>query len=289
MKRYGAVTVLYNPDSSVKDNICTYIDALEIVFVIDNSEEKNWEIIDWCKSNCKIEYISLNGNEGLGKALSLGISKAIMMGMDYVMTMDQDSFFANNAVQILKKYIEISNLMNVGIICPTANLIFGEDGNYYIVENYFKNRKDVTKKDWVMTSGSMMNSVIYKNVGGIDESLFVDHIDIDLGIKMKKAGYEIHQLLDARIYQRLGNSKEKKFLWKTIHPMYTSPLRTYYVVRNQKYLLNKHGKEFKKFTNVSYLKILIKIILYEDSKLEHFKMFYKGYQDGRRGKMGKIS
>ncbi len=36
----AGVVVLYNPDESVVNNIQSYIQDIEILFVVDNSEEK---------------------------------------------------------------------------------------------------------------------------------------------------------------------------------------------------------------------------------------------------------
>ncbi len=286
--RYAAVVVLYKPDLSVKENILSYAAHIERIYAVDNSAVPDGSLLEWIQGEKNITYVSMHGNQGLAKALIKGCKLAAEENYDFVMTMDQDSGFMENAVTIMKDYIETVDMSDIGIVCPSVDLIFRQDHKLYVTrKNYFKNTQTCTLKNWVMTSGSFMDIRKYHEVGGFDEKLFIDHIDIDYGIKLQQHHYEIHQLLDARIIQRLGNSQEKKFLWKTVHPNYADPVRTYYIVRNQYYLLQKYGRSYKAFTKVSYLKIAAKILLYEHGKWRQLLMFVRGYRDGRRGRMGK--
>lgn len=90
-----------------------------------------------------------------------------------------------------------------------------------------------------------------------------------------------------KISKSTGNSKPKKILWKTVHPSYANPVRTYYLFRNQKYLENKYGKDAKKYIGVSLWKFFIKITLFEDRKREKYKMMMRGIRDSKKQVMGK--
>ena len=46
MSKIAGVTVIYNPDNKVIKNICTYVNLLEELFVIDNSESMDYDIIN---------------------------------------------------------------------------------------------------------------------------------------------------------------------------------------------------------------------------------------------------
>lgn len=285
--RYCAVVVLYNPELDVIENLQSYSKYYSKIYIIDNSTTVNTELVEKIKKLPMIRYISMNGNQGLAIALSYGCKMAIEDGFDYIATMDQDSKFEDGANDLLIDYIENCNENKIAIVAPSVIALETEkNGNTKEIPLFVFDEK--TKEfPWVMTSGSVMQLRAYQEVGGFDEKLFVDHIDIDIGIKFFQGGYKIIRLKDAIIYQHLGHAKTRKFLGKEIHPNFDNPVRTYYIARNQHYLMKKYGCSYRKFTNVSYLKMILKIMLYENEKKEKLLMFFRGLYDGYKGFMGK--
>lgn len=287
--RYCGVVVWYNPDIEVVNNISTYITELDKLYIIDNSYEMNMEIVDKIIDNNKIEYISLGGNRGLAYALNKGCNKAIDEGFDYILTMDQDSYFELNSVKLMKEFIKKSN-KHYAIIAPNVKSVYIDELENkkkiaYTVLTEGKNKELI----WVMTSGSMMCIKDFVEAGKFDEKLFIAHIDIDLGIALNNLGKKIIMLSDVVIYQTFGNSKPKKILWKVVHPSFANPVRTYYLFRNQVYLLKKYGIKSYGIINVKLYKFIVKIILFEDKKLKKILMAIKGIFHGLSEKMGKYS
>ena len=83
------VVVLYNPDYTILDNIKSYLDGIEKLYIVDNSETKNHELINKIVSiSAKCIYIDNNGNQGIAHALNVGAQKAIEDGADWLLTMD---------------------------------------------------------------------------------------------------------------------------------------------------------------------------------------------------------
>ena len=72
MKICGVV-VLYNPDDDINNKIKSYINIIDKLFVVDNSNQDNSNIL---KKNKKIEYIWNKGNVGIAKALNIAAEKA---------------------------------------------------------------------------------------------------------------------------------------------------------------------------------------------------------------------
>lgn len=287
MKRYAGIVVLYQPELKVYENMLTYMDALECVFVMDNSTTYNWKLIDKIKANPKCVYLSMNGNLGLAVALNKGCHMAYEKGFDYILTMDQDSSFKEGAVSLLIYKAE-QEKERYGIIAPNVTAVYpdsetGEQEVAYVLQE----EEGEYDQTWVMTSGSLMNLAAFEDVGGFDEDFFIAHIDVDFGIRLTLAGYQIKMLGNAMIYQRFGHSMPKKILWKTVYPWYEAPNRTYYLFRNHTYMMRKYGKKIKPLVHVSLFNHLIKIFLFENKKLEKVKCACLGYLDGRRGKMGK--
>jgi len=286
MSKYAGVVVLYNPDIDIYNNINSYIDEVDILYIIDNSEIIEEAMVEKIKQISKCVYINLMGNKGLAYALNVGCEMAIEGGFKYVLTMDQDSIFAEGSVKTIIEFIENSD-EHYAIVCPNVKSIYYDDKSCQEKIAYTLLSEDRNElKNWVMTSGSMMCLGDYDSVHGFDNQMFIAHIDIDLGIKFHIQDKKIIMLGNSIIYQRFGNSVPKRILWKTVHPSFASSVRTYYLFRNQKYLEIKYGNKTKKFINVHLYKFIIKIVLFEKQKLEKIKMALIGLSDGKRGKMG---
>lgn len=289
MFKYAGVVVLYNPENGFMDNIKTYINYIDKLYVIDNSELINESLIEKIRKEPKCIYIKLGENKGLAYALNMGCRMAIKDEFDYALTMDQDSYFEESAVKQVEDFIE-SSVEKYAIVCPNVKSIY-----FDYIENTGKvaytliNENDNEIKKWVMTSGSMMNLKDYSDVGGFDDKMFIAHVDIDLCIKINKKSKKIIMLGEAIIYQRFGNSRPKRILWKTVHPSFASPVRTYYLFRNQKYLEKKYGKSINKFMDVHLYKFIIKIVLFEKQKFKKLMLGYKGILDAKKNIMGKYS
>ncbi|MDB6353565.1 glycosyltransferase [Trichococcus sp. K1Tr] len=289
MYKYAGVVVLYNPDIDVEANINTYINEIDKLYIIDNSEHEQKAIIQNIINNEKSIYVNLDGNKGLGYALNVGCRMAVEDGFNYVLTMDQDSKFENNGVKTIVDFIEKSH-EHYSIVCPNVKSVYSEYETNQEKVAYTLIGENLNEiRNWVMTSGSMMFLEDYMGVNGFDDEMFIAHLDIDLGIKLYLNNKKIIMLGNSVIIQRFGNSIPKKILWKTVHPSFAAPVRTYYLFRNQKYLERKYGKGMKKIINVHLYKFIIKIMIFEDRKIEKMKMAIRGIIDAKKKKMGAYS
>lgn len=283
MSRYCGLVVWYNPDNEVFKNVYSYIENIEKLYIVDNSNESNDQVLENFPFKSKCEYISLGRNTGLAFALNVGCKKAILEGFDYILTMDQDSAFECGAIDLLKANL----LEQYAIVCPNVLSMYWdsrENCEKIAYQRWEKGKKQ--ELNWAMTSGSLMSLKAYSETEGFDEGMFIAHLDIDMGIKFHNNNKKILMVGDAIIKQHFGNSEPRKILWKTVHPSFATPVRTYYLFRNQLYLEKKYGKEIKKYIGVSLWKFIVKISLFEDKKIEKYRMMIRAYADATAGKMG---
>ena len=82
MKLAGLV-VLYNPKENIMDTINNYINEVDVLYLIDNSNSDNSNLF----RNEKIKYIPNKSNLGIAVALNMGAKKAIKDGYDWLLTM----------------------------------------------------------------------------------------------------------------------------------------------------------------------------------------------------------
>lgn len=267
------VIVLYNPNiEEVLENIASYIDDLDELICIDNSDKKI--DVNVFNSN-KIIYIYMKKNIGLARALKYGVDYAIKKGAKYVAQFDQDSILEKNALKILLKIIRKDN--NIGIVGPNISLIYrtGNKRVYSQEKKFDRSTKDV---DWLITSGSILNCDAYIKIGGFDEKLFISGIDRDVCCKMKASNYRIVMCGSCTLYQEAGNTKEVCFFGKKVHPPYLDDKRYYYIFRNELYLRHKHKKTYRNI-KTNLFKYLVCILLFENNKMVKIHYVIKGIKD----------
>ncbi len=112
--KIAGVIVLYNPTIENLLNINSYIDALDLLYAIDNSEQPKTSVSDFLAKYKKVKYIPLNENAGIAYALNLAARNSIEEGFSHLLTMDQDSCADDNMMSELLNAAEIFS--DAGII-----------------------------------------------------------------------------------------------------------------------------------------------------------------------------
>lgn len=268
---------MYQPTQDELDNIGTYINDIDVLYVIDNSKQNNS-----CKiiKNDKIKYVFNNDNIGVSKALNLGAQMAIDEGCSWILTMDQDTAFRENTLIQMKKAINENDVTKIGIITPWHN-------------TKLKIEKPKERIDYpleVMTSGNLVNLDIYSKIGGYKDWMFIDGIDIEYGLNLNKNGYKIMRLNYVEIEHNLGAIEYKDFLWeKDILCTNHNYLRRYYMMRNYLYIRDMYIDFNKEYVEkiAKQKRNIITIILFEKDKYRKIRNMIRGYYDYKRGIKGK--
>ena len=275
--KLAAVVVFYNPSKNNIDNINKYIDSVDKLYVVDNSDDNEPRI----KNTDKIEYIKLNENLGIAKALNVGAEAAIKEKYKYLLTLDQDSKMTSEIVDKMKDFLKNTKEKNIGLISPYQDIDSKEDkltGEY----------EDMIE---VMTSGNIINLDIYKKIGGFKDWLFIDCVDTDYCMNLHKNGYKVLRLNKIVMKHELGNLVVHK-LFNKEYPCYNhNPMRRYYIVRNNLYINNMYKDLFPDYCAwlIRVQKGQVKrIIMFEKNKIKKLKMMYKGYKDFKNGIKGKF-
>ncbi|MCU8456892.1 glycosyltransferase [Vibrio vulnificus] len=276
MKLMGVV-VLYNPDRDVIYNIETYIDHVEKLFVVDNSDNKKHQYQrDIQELSDKIELIQLGENLGIATALNLGVNRCIENGASHALTMDQDSKFEKhgfyNYVKKIEQDLEISQ---VGIYCTSVK--------YSNVVEYPK---------VAITSGNIISLESYQRVGGFEDKLFIDAVDYVYSFAVRTTGFKIKKFGDILLIHKLGEPKIVKFFnGKTLKFNTHSAVRRYYMTRNSLYFWKKYfwnDPVFMSKKMFMFSRNLLEIIAVSDNKAENIKHLIKGVYHFMIGKYGKL-
>ena len=275
--KVGGCVVLYNPEIAVVNNIESYRDKLDLLVVVDNSDRPSSSVLDHLKEINNVQLISMHGNKGIAKALNVGCSYLIAHGFDICLTMDSDSIFPK------KYYNKI-----VKIIFPLINENYGLIGLNY---NYFPKKKKNTiilTKYW-LTSGNFVNLKAYDAVGGFKNDLFIDYVDIEFDHSLIQKGYKIAYLHDYSLKHKIGNPISKKILGRHVTIMNHPPIRYYYRYRNSRYLYKFDKKYYRKKYFGEIIFHIPEMLLFEKNRRQKLRMIFKGWEDAKCGKLGKLS
>jgi rhamnosyltransferase len=278
--KLAGVVVLYNPDNSVLDNINSYIDQVDKLYAVDNSEIANDVLVSKLKNNPKIQYIFNNGNLGIAAPLNLSAKKAIAEEYEWLLTMDQDSKATTDMITKLVDFIKSNKVDNIGILSPYHDIEMGPPrgiGEYEVTLS-------------VMTSGNLLNLAAYERTGTFREDFFIDYVDIEYCLRLNKKGYKVVILNDVNLIHNLGNITNIKSTLLKFKTSNHNALRRYYITRNRFYVRDLYITDYPDFIKNDidgFYKEIVKIILGENQKLSKLKNILKGYFDYRHGLTGK--
>ncbi len=283
--KIAAVVMLYHPGDETVAYINSYRHAVDKVFVFDNTES-GCTIKDDLLLRDKLIYFHDGKNKGIAKRLNEAAQIAIDRGFNWLLMMDQDSCFT---ISMINQYLTcLNNYEN-----KEAVAMFGV--KFEQVQS-FSTECNPVSSDELITSGTLLNLSLYKKIGLFDENLFIDGVDHEYTIRTKNAGYKIIQFPNIQLTHQLGtltSSASIKTLYlikkeKKLH----SPLRCYYVYRNNLYLQDKY-----KNTHVALMQKLDKIarsiihnnLFYGKSPIKLIRYLLKAKRDFEKNRMGELS
>lgn len=238
------------------------------------------------------DFVSFVWNgENLGNAAGLnrGVSRAMELGADWIMPIDDNSVPTPGMTRLLlEAYGSLSptDQERVGMVKPnhtTAKGLAFKQGPPFIMMGGF-------------SSGEIVKADVYRKVGLYLEGLFIDAVDSEFAHRAYRKGITSLIVPDAILEHKLGHPVIRKFLWMTAAVPNYPPSRYYYISRNNAYLYLRNFNEYfihgenkaAKFWAFIVPRYLIKAVLFEDHKAEKVRIVLRGTWDGLRGKLGKL-
>ena len=274
-KAAGIIT--YNPDLfRLEENVRAILSQIDTLIIVDNNSKDFESIKQLLNSyNRDIYYIQNNENVGVAKALNDMVTKALDLGLEWLLTLDQDSVVSDN---LMGEYLKYVNNPDLGIItCRFIDRNTEDISHISPIDN---------SNEWrCITSGSYMNLKVWKEIGGFFEPLFIDLVDYDYCYTLREHGYRILRLGTPYIIHEIGNSSRVILRGRPQIAFNHSPLRCYYMIRNAIPLAKRHHmwKE-----HISYIIRRWTIInKFETNRLSKNRMMLLGLYHGLIGKLGR--
>jgi rhamnosyltransferase len=275
----AGVVVLYRPGAEVLENIGSYLDQVEVLYAVDNTEEPEAPLVSALRGLPKVSYVWSGRNLGVAAALNVGACRAKAGGYEWLLTMDQDSRATSGMVAAMLRCQGESAPADLGLISPFHVQVGGAPR---------EPRGRCVQVFTPMTSGCVVSLSAYEAVGPFMEELFIDQVDNEFCLRLRTAGFCVLEAGEATLIHKVGDVRRHRFplpMYTTGHP----PVRRYYMTRNRFYVGRMYrGRfpEFRRFELREVAKDVVKILLYEDAKRAKFRMMARGYRDYRLGRLG---
>lgn len=242
--RIAAVVIWYYPqkDIDVVSKVLSYAHIVK-VYIVDNSPTDNAELAEQIP---RAQYIPNFTNVGIAAAQNIGCKQALNDGFEWVMIMDQDSFFeAGQAERYLREvdHYAMSDEKSVSFslymkddskkILPLTTLIKQKLKTWLKgichYPSHVYTMPPIDHPDRVFASANIVKLSVWQEIGAFDELLFIDEVDFDFCIRLHLKGYHITRFNNLYLNHKLGNRKFTVFPKASYH----SGKRLYYIIRNK--------------------------------------------------------
>ncbi len=308
--RVLAIIVSYNPTPEILlSSLKATSEQVDTVLIVDNASKNIDELIQCIdeyqsSSKLKISILKQPENIGLGAAHNIGIAKAKKSGFSHVLLMDQDSVPLPDMVTNLLSAEHKKLKQKVSAF--GVNYLNADNGSesFFIQFGKLKfnrlscNQQDVdgcVKTDFLISSGSLISLEVIEAVGGMDEGLFIDHVDTEWFLRAKAKGYTAYGVCDAVMQHGLGEMTHKiaplglKNVGRERNVPQHKPFRYYYIFRNSVLLYRRNYPsvwwKWNDFQRLIFIAIMFG--LFKAPRLQNSKMMFSGIMDGLRGINGK--
>lgn len=303
--RITSITVAFNSDPiRLARQLLALHDQVDKIIIVDNGSEppvrsglNQPEIVAMLANAPHIDFISLNENGGIASGFNVGVEAARRQGAEFVLLLDHDSVPAADMVsKLVAGYQQAageSALRPVAAVGP--RIVDSRDAHEYpfIRLGWFRNlhmrcavsHEKLIACDFLISSGSLIAMSTFDKIGGFDEALFIDSVDLEWCFRARNIEFLLYGVCEAKLDHRLGDHRRVVLnkLFLVVH----SPLRIYYITRNRILLYWRRHVPLKwKLKDV--LRMAAKfaaIMLFVAPRLEYLRMTLLAIRDGlaRRG------
>lgn len=276
-----ACVVTYNPGNELGLHLAALRAQVDTVFVIDNGSVHQERVADAAR-DAACHFIANGSNQGIAAALNQGIAAARSFGARWMASFDQDSLLAPGVLAgLLAVEAGHPGREAIGIVA-TAHRDRATGRDYYRACDILQDTPQWRELRSTITSGSLLRLAMVDEVGGFDESLFIDCVDHDMCLRARRAGWRVIESQSHLLTHSMGSIREGKLLGVAIVANNHVPWRRYYMVRNQLEVSRRY-LWFDPLWSLKGLLVLgamtLAIAALEERKADNFRAMLRGALD----------
>lgn len=265
MKKILAIVVTYYPERDLLEkNISAYIEYVDKVLIWENTPEE-YKLQYRFVEHKKVEYCG-DGINSISHALNHAWKYAKENGYDYLLTMDQDSLWA-----------DFSSFLNNTIYnTDVPRGIWGPDSSGSDEYN------GICNIDAIITSGMLIERELIDVIGGWNEYFTIDCVDDEFCLRAKKNGIQTYMFGGIKLLQRFGTPHVARLLGYEVKLRNDSPKRLYSIYKNHIILMRLFPEisSIKKDFRVCWLAIIKWIVVFESNRFSKLSAIMRGIISG---------
>lgn len=183
-----------------------------------------------------LNILEAGSNRGYAAGVNLGARRALALGAEWVLLMNNDTVVAPTFIQAFERAPAAAQAID--ILAPLI-LYLGDPGRIWycadrlisgtlMTRSLYRNRTlsaglpDVVPADFVNGCGMLVRSTVFETVGFLDESLFMYGEEVDFCWRARLAGFSLACVTAARMWHKVSASSNRD-----------RPLARYLQVQNQ--------------------------------------------------------
>lgn len=294
--RVCAVIVTYGPEPDLLRRVIDSV-LLQVghLVVFDNGSAAV-DVAAILGSRENVTLLASPTNVGLGSALNRACERVQALGFEYVLLMDQDSVLAPGMVDTLgQALLELGQHEPVAAVGPQFR-----DSRSGVLAPFVRFGFPLNHKlrggpgervscDFLITSGSLLPMAALQQIGGMDEGLFIDNLDMDWCFRAKREGYALYGICDAQMSHSIG----EELLPSRAKPdgvIVHKPFRLYFIMRNR-VLLYARAQTPRVWIAQDVPRLVLKLVgngVFLAPRWIRLRFMLKGLWDGLRGRTGPL-
>jgi len=279
--RIAAVATAYHPDDRLTAVVESALETCAHVVVVDNTPGAEPTVADKV-AGPRVKVLRSGQNIGLAGALNAGI-RELPEDADAVLLLDQDSVLPGDVVEALAAYLGDPT---VGIAAPTP-WDAAHDSSY---DTLAALRSEVADRTDVITSGMLIRRSALERVGVFREDFFVDFVDIDFCLRLRRAGLRIVQDPRLKLPHSLGDRRVHGVGPLRIQIVHYPVWRLYWIARGASTLMRENVVRDPKWSLKAVLFLASwtwRTAAFEDSRVRHVAALARGVRDGLLGRVSR--
>ena len=269
---------------------------VEKIVIVDNGSPP--EVMRRLERACAdtIDWVVLSENRGIAAAQNIGIERARISGATYVLLLDQDSDPDSHMVAMLRRTADDMEARGVrfGLLAPvfidqrrSELACFFRFVGLRMLRFGCAPGEDIVMTDAAIASGALIPLQALTEIGGMDEKLFIDLVDIEWCLRAVSRGWCLYGVCNAVLYHCLGEKPGSVFGRRMTHH---GPLRFYYFFRNAVWLFRRNyvPAAWKIAVTGQLLRRYLLYPLLFKPRLDYLRMMSLGIWHGLRGQLGPL-
>jgi rhamnosyltransferase len=275
-----AIVTAYHPDDRLPGVVESALTSCASVIVVDNTpypakgEREQPDPLSGYRDP-RVTVLGSGRNLGLAAALNLGLAE-LPADAEAVLFLDQDSVVPAGLIDGLAEDLGDAS---IGVVGPSP--VDAATGKVY--ETLPGRHRRLDERDMVITSGMLLRRSCLERVAGFREDFFVDYVDLDFCLRLRRAGVRIVRDLALELPHSIGDVRVHPFLGRSARVGHYAAWRHYWIARNGTILIRENLRALPVWalTNTLFMgRWFVQLVLFEPERRTHAAAFLRGLRDG---------